>query len=155
MPVLIDEVIAGAETRTPRGRRIGACRQKQEDEHQDAHGAPRIPRGSADRASLSGMSITFDRTRARRLHGDVLMAPRTDIADSENCFAIVHTKGRVIGRMQVFTDGTVGYWRDDAEQARLAADPDAALTRLMADHETESPTAADLTTLADPPDDQR
>lgn len=83
--------------------------------------------------------MTFDRTRARRLHGDVLMAPRTDIPDSGNCFAIVHTKGRVIGRMQVFKDGAVGYWRDDGEQAKLATDPEAALTRLLADHEAESP----------------
>lgn len=83
--------------------------------------------------------MTFDRTRARRLHGDVLMAPRTDIADAENCFAIVHTKGQVIGRMQVFKDGAVGYWREDSEQARLAADPEVALTRLLADHEEGAP----------------
>ena len=75
--------------------------------------------------------MTFDRTRARRLPGDVLMAPRTDVPDSDNCFAILHTKGRELGRMQVFQDGSVGWWREEGEQARLAADAEVALTRLL------------------------
>jgi hypothetical protein len=79
------------------------------------------------------MSMTFDRTRARRLPGDVLMAPRTDVSDSENCFAILHTNGRVLGRMQVFKDGSVGFWREEGAQANLAADPEVALDRLLGD----------------------
>ena len=78
------------------------------------------------------MPMTFDLSRARQMPTiAVLLVPRTDVPDSERCFAVLHPNdNRALGRVQVFKDGSAGYWIDEEEQAKPAATLDMAVKRL-------------------------
>lgn len=81
------------------------------------------------------MPMTFDIKRAQTLSGGVhaLLAPRTDVPDAARCFAVLHPHNPtiVLGRVQIFSDGTAGYWREDGEQAKLVATVEVAVRRLL------------------------
>ncbi len=63
-------------------------------------------------------------------HG-VKLLPRDDVRPEEGCFYAVTETGTRIGYVQVFKDGTAGYWRRVGEQAKLAASPEMACAALL------------------------
>lgn len=60
------------------------------------------------------------------------LAPRTDVERSEECFVGVDTSGRPVGNIQLFKDGTAGYWREPGEKALHATSWEEAFRRLRA-----------------------
>lgn len=53
----------------------------------------------------------------------MILVPREDIRPEEQCFWAVTEEGKRIGRIQIFKDGSAGYWTHHCEQAKPAATP--------------------------------
>jgi hypothetical protein len=81
--------------------------------------------------------VAYDRSRAQSLMGGALLAPRTDIPDSERCYVAIHPGDHerpIRGFIQVFKNGSVGYWLEPMQQAKDAATMEVAMARLLDFH---------------------
>jgi hypothetical protein len=57
---------------------------------------------------------------------------RKDIAPSERCFVAIDEDKKPLGFLQIYANGTSGYWREAKQQAQPAQSSDEALRRLLA-----------------------
>ncbi len=76
-------------------------------------------------------AATWDPTAAVKQSHGVFIAPRTDIPNAEGSFAVLHEGKTLRGFVQVFKDGSAGYWKDYGQQATVAPNLKAALDKLF------------------------